>query len=305
MKVLVTGGTGFVGEEILRQLYRAGHAIRALVRDPHSRSSQKIQARFGAELSAGNILDSRSLQAFFSKGGDAVIHLVGIISEVGENTFQAVHATGTRNVIAAAKEAGVCRHIQMSALGTREHAVARYHRSKWDAEQTVRSSGLDYTIFRPSIIYGRKDMFTNMFASMSRWSPFVPVIGTGQGTMQPIPVECVAECFVKALSEPRAKAETIDLVGPEILTFNEVLDQILYVTGRRRSKVHISESVARMGARVLEAAFPRLLGKAPPLNRDQIIMLGERTIGDGQPMQELFQVHAPEFHKGIGYLAKH
>src|SRR5689334_18803946 len=130
MKVLVTGGNGFVGNEILRQLHRAGHEIRALVRNPESVSSQKIRAEFGADLVEGNILEPRSMGSFFSTG-DAVIHLVGIISEVGQNTFEAVHLHGTQNVVNAAKARGIRRFIQMSALGTRPNAVARYHQSKW------------------------------------------------------------------------------------------------------------------------------------------------------------------------------
>lgn len=302
--MLVTGGTGFVGRAILRQLHAAGYAIRALVRDTGSHSARQIQSEFEAELVSGDILDPASLEEFFASG-DAVIHLVGIISEVGKNTFETVHFHGTCNVIAAARKAGIRRYIQMSALGVRPHAVSRYHQTKWQAEEAVRASGLDYTIFRPSIIYGPGDMFTNLFAGASRLSPIVPVIGAGEGTMQPLPVETVAACFVKALSEPRSIGQTFDLVGPEVMTFNQLLDQILQAMGRRRLKCHIPLPVARGMASVLEWIYPKLLRKAPPLNHDQIVMLQEKTIGDGRAMKEKFGVEAPVFREGIGYLRNH
>ena len=99
---------------------------------------------------------------------EAVVHLVGIISEVGQNTFENVHPRGTENIVAAARAADVTRFIHMSALGTRPNAASRYHQSKWAAEEIVRRSGLAWTIFRPSIIYGPGDGFVNLFARMSR-----------------------------------------------------------------------------------------------------------------------------------------
>src|SRR5207237_1119041 len=108
----------------------------------------------------------------------AVIHLVGIISKVGRNTFENVHTQGTQNIVTSAREAGIKRFVHMSALGSRANAVSRYHQSKWAAEEAVRRSGLDYTIFRPSIIYGPKDHFVNLFDKMARFSPVLPVMGS-------------------------------------------------------------------------------------------------------------------------------
>ncbi len=301
MKVLVTGGSGFVGTEILQRLHHAGHEIRALVRDPSSKASEKIKNEFGAELCRGNILDANSLRSFVSEG-DAVIHLVGIIGEVGANTFEAVHCRGTQNVVSACVSSAIPKFIQMSALGTRPNAVAQYHQSKWAAEEVVRESGLDHTIFRPSIIYGPGDQFTNMFAKMARRLPVVPVIGSGQGTMQPIPVQAVADCFVKALSAPEARGTTFDLVGPEILTMNQVLDCILRVSGKRRQKLHIPISIANMMGYVLGAIYPKLLKKAAPLNRDQVIMIQEKTVGDGSLAENVFKIAAPKFEEGLIYL---
>ncbi len=303
MKVFVTGASGFVGEEILQQLQRAGHSIRILARNPQSAAIQKIASRFGAEVHLGNILDVTSLPDGL-KGVDAIIHLVGIISEIGQNTFENVHTLGTENIITAARTAGVRRFIHMSALGTRPNAVSRYHRSKYAAEEFVEVSGLEYTIFRPSIIYGPHDHFVNLFEKISRFSPILPVMGSGKSKMQPVPVADVATCFVKALTEPRSVGAKFDLCGREALTFNRIIDTILQVTERERFELHISMWLARWQARMLEAVFPWLLGEAPPLNRDQLLMLGEDNVGNPQPANELFGLEPIPFDEGIARYLK-
>src|SRR2546430_2770092 len=121
MKVFITGATGFVGGEVVRELHQAGHSICFLARNPGDRRAQELISHYAAEVKAGNVLDAESLTGAVS-GVDAVIHLVGIISEVGENTFENVHTRGTQNIIAAAQKAGVRRFIHMSALGTRPNA---------------------------------------------------------------------------------------------------------------------------------------------------------------------------------------
>ncbi len=303
MKVFVTGASGFVGEEILRQLQQSGHTIRILARNPQSRRARAAASRFGAELHLGNVLESASLPVAL-RGTDAVIHLVGIISEVGSNTFENVHTRGTQNVVTAAQQAGVRRFIHMSALGTRPNAVSRYHQSKWAAEEILRQSGLDYTIFRPSIIYGPGDHFVNLFAGMARFSPVLPIMGDGRGKMQPVPVADVATCFVRALTEPKSIGQTYDLCGQDILSFEEILDTILQVTGRKRWKLHLPMSLARLQAAVLEFIFP-LFGQAPPLNRDQLLMLEEDNVGNPKPANELFHLQPITFKAGIASYLMH
>ncbi len=303
MNVFVTGASGFVGEEVLRQLHAAGHVIRILARRPQSEIVQSDASRYRAEIYPGNVIDGSSLTDGL-KSIDAVIHLVGIISEVGVNTFENVHTRGTRNLVATAQQAGVKRFVHMSALGVRADAASRYHQSKWAAEEIVRRSGLDFTIFRPSIIYGPKDHFVNLFAKMSRFSPVLPVMGSGRSKLQPIPVADVATCFVKSLNEPAAIGQSYDLCGKDILTFEEVLDVILQVTGRRRWKIHVPMRLAQMQAALLEFIFPRLLGKAPPLNRDQLIMLREDNTGNPIPANDLFGLKPKSFKEGIASYLK-
>jgi uncharacterized protein YbjT (DUF2867 family) len=298
VNVFITGGTGFVGQEIVRQLHAAGHAIRILARDPASPRVREFTSRFAAHTHPGNVLESGSLEGGLS-GIDAVIHLVGIISEFRRNTFENVHARGTEAIVAAARQAGVQRFVHMSALGARPEAKSRYHQSKWAAEEGVRGSGLDWTIFRPSIIYGPGDGFVNLFARMSRFSPVLPVIGSGRTKFQPIAVEDVAAGFVKALEEPRSVGQMLDLCGPEVLTLEEILDLILEVTGRKRLKLHLPFWLARGQAACLEFVFPRLLGRAPPLNRDQLIMLEEDNVGTSEPAMSLFGMRPGSFREGI------
>jgi len=298
VKVFVTGATGFVGQAIFLRLQAAGHSARILVR-PDSPRARALPADPRTETRQGDILDASTLPGALA-GVDAVIHLVGIISEVGKSTFENVHQRGTENMVRAAQKAGVRRFVHMSALGTQPGAVSRYHRSKWAAEEIVRASRLDYTIFRPSIIYGPGDGFVNLFAGIARWSPVLPVMGSGQSRFQPIAVEDVAGCFVRALSEGRSVGETCDLCGTEVFTLNEILDVILEVTGRKRLKLHVPLWLAWIQAALLEFAFPVLLWKAAPLNRDQLVMLREDNIGDSQAAIELFGLKPVLFREGIG-----
>ena len=135
---------------VVQRLLSRGHTVRVLAR------GTRPGLAMATETVPGSVLRPETLPAACG-GVDAIIHLVGIISEVGDQTFERVHTEGTRNILQAAQSEGLRRFIHMSALGTRPNAVARYHRSKWMAEEAVRSSGLDWTIFRPSLIYGPGD----------------------------------------------------------------------------------------------------------------------------------------------------
>ena len=272
-----------------------------LAREPDLEKVRGLHARYGLEVRKGDVTEAQSLRGTL-EDMEAVIHLVGIISEIGRGTFENVHTEGTRNMVAATNEQGVKRFVHMSALGTRPNAVSRYHKSKWAAEETVRSSGLDWTIFRPSLIYGPGDQFVNLFAKIIRWSPVVPVMGRRDARFQPVAVENVAEAFVKAVQEPRAFTKTFDLCGTERLTLIEIIDQIMSVMGKRRLKAQVPTLVARIQAGFLEFLFPRVLRKAPPLNRDQLIMLEEDNVGDEQAAKQLFGLAPAPLRERIRYL---
>ncbi len=298
MRVLVTGATGFVGREVLRQLHTAGHEARVLVRNTKAAADRLPQPTCVTGFHRGDVTELRSLTGA-ARGCDAVIHLVGIISEFGPVTYERLHVEATRNMVAAAQADGVERFVHMSALGTRANAASRYHQTKWAAEEVVRRSGLDYTIFRPSVIYGPEDHFVNLFARMARWTPLLPVIGRGTTLLQPVAVETVARCFVQALTRSECMGQTYDVCGPEKLTAPRMLDAISAVTGRRRGKLHIPLPLARLQATALELVVGKVLRRPPPLNRDQLIMLQEDNAGDPGPIEQAFDLRQTGFLDGI------
>ena len=297
MRVLVTGGTGFVGWSVVQALSQRGHNITLLVRNERSVRTHELVKTSAPDIRTGNVLDSASVRNACT-GVDAVVHLVGIISEVGKQTFERIHIEGTQNAIAAARSAGARRFLHMSALGTRPDAVARYHKSKWAAEEIVRNSGLDWTIFRPSIIYGPDDAFVNQFATLIRFSPVIPVIGNGRTKFQPIPIANVASAFAQALTQPESISQTYDLASSEVFTFDELIDTILQVMRRRRLKLHLPFALASSQAALLEFLCG-LLHRASPLNRDQVLMLKEDNVGNPAPANVLFGLNSVPFSDGI------
>lgn len=295
MEVAVTGGTGYVGRAVCRHLLDAGHRVRLLTR-------QAGRAR--QELSPGisrRVVDFSSPDSLADglRGTEAVIHLVGIIGETRVQTFERVHVETTTTLLEGARRAGATRWIHMSALGTRDGATSRYHRTKWASEQRVRDGGLDWTIFRPSVIYGPEDAFVNLFAGMARWSPFVPLIGGGGSLLQPIAINNVASAFARAVQAPSSVGKTLDLCGPERVTLRDLVRIVLEVTNRRRCLVSIPWKLAWAQATLLEWVFSVVPGRPAPLTRDQLRMLREDNIGDGAPADRAFGLQHPSLREGI------
>jgi uncharacterized protein YbjT (DUF2867 family) len=284
--IAVTGATGFVGREVVKQARAAGFPIRIIVREPNTSAP-------GCEVFHGNVIYEPSLAGAFD-GVKCVIHLVGIIHARRENTFERVHTEATRHVLDAAKKAGVKRYLHMSALGTRADGRSRYHQTKWAAEELVRRGGLAWTIFRPSLIYGPGDISINVLSKVVRRAPFVPVLGNGQSRIQPVSVENVAKCFVAAIRNDESVGKTYDLCGPLAFTWNELYDKLLTFHGLRKPKLHLPLPVARMQAAALEKLLPN-----PPFNRDQLIMTEEDNVGDPHPAERDFWLEQETFERGL------
>ncbi|HEX3805520.1 MAG TPA: complex I NDUFA9 subunit family protein [Gaiellaceae bacterium] len=264
MKALVTGGTGFVGPKVVKALHAHGHDVRALAR---STERGALLAGWGAELAIGDVTDAASLRAAIA-GCTHVVHLVAIIRG-RQSDYDRVMTQGTRNLVAAAKDAGVERFVLMSALGTSETTkdVVPYYRAKWAMEQEVARSGLEYTTFRPSFVFGRDDGALPTFVKQVRYSPVVTVIGSGQQRIQPIWVDDVAEYFARGVDLPGAANHTFELGGPDVVTWDGLYETIAKVLGKHRRLVHVPASLARSGARLTQWM------PGAPLSTDQIAMI--------------------------------
>ena len=280
-RIFVTGATGFVGRSVIHALRAEGYGVRCLVRRG---SEGDLRGQEAIERVEGDVLTRETLARGIA-GCDTVIHLVGIIREQATShaTFERVHVQGTINVLEAAAATGVRRYLHMSALGTRTDARARYHRTKWAAEEAVRSSPIPWTIFRPSIIYGPGDEFVNMLAAMVRRYPVTPVIGNGLQRLQPIPVEQVAEGFARAVGLESTAKHIYPVGGPDMVTMRRLLDLIGVAVGRSRvRKLHVPIGFIRPLARV----FHRVPGF--PLTPDQLLMLEEDNVCDPEPFFATF-----------------
>jgi uncharacterized protein YbjT (DUF2867 family) len=291
-RIFVTGGTGFVGKYVMRALLGQGFLVRALVRHGSERDLRGFES---IERVPGDVLKPDALPASV-EGCAAMVHLVGIIREHRSRgiSFEALHSRATQNMLAVARAAEVKRFVHMSALGARPDAPARYHRTKWAAEQAVRTSGLDWTIFRPSVIFGRGDELVTMLASMVRRLPVVPVLGDGRYRLQPIAAEQVAEGFARALRNQRSVGQVYGVAGPADYPFVEILDRIGQVLGRRRvRKIHVPLGPVRV-ATTLFHALPFF-----PLTRDQLIMLQEESVTDPTAFYADFSIRPEPFDVGL------
>ena len=290
MKVFVTGGSGFVGTEVIRQLLAAGHEVRALV---HSRPATVTEA--GLEFWPGDATRPETLSGAMA-GCEAVIHLIGIIREFPDKqiTFQRLHIDATRNIFTAAKEQGIRRYLHMSSNGTRKDGVAEYHKSKWAAEELVRNSGLDATIFRPSVMFGPGDAFVNMLAAIIRRTPIMPVIGDGEYQLAPVAVGNVATGFVHALTQPESIGELYHCCGPQAFTYNQLLDEIARALGRSGiTRIHQPIVMMRSLSALLEGM------SFFPITSGQLTMLLEGNVCDPQPWAQAFAIELTPFGEGI------
>lgn len=300
--VTVFGGNGFVGRHIVQRLAAAGDRVRIACRDPEAAIGLKPLGDPGQILPIkANITNVAEVEAAVA-GADAVINCVGLLAPIGRNTFERAHVDGAANVAKAAKAAGATAFVQISALGANPDSPSRYAKTKAAGEAAVLDAFPEAVILRPSIIIGPEDGFLNMFASLSRWSPIIPILGTplfpklsmepGEDThwrfpnfsfeafggtkFQPIFVGDVAQAAVNALSDVSAQGKVFELGGPRVLSSRRLMRIMLKVTRRSRMLVPFPLPIASIVAFFAEF----IPGK--PLTRDQVTLLKSNNVLSGE-----------------------
>ena len=275
-QVTVLGGSGFLGRHVVRALATAGFRVLAGCRRPDLANYLMPLGRVGQiQPVQTNVRYPASLAAAL-RHAEVAVNLVGILSESGSQTFEAVHVSGARAMARAAREAGVRRFVQVSAIGADAASESLYGRSKARAEDAVREVYPDAVILRPSIVFGPEDEFFNRFAAMARVSPVLPLIGGGHTRFQPVFVGDVAAAVAKAASGEARDGIAYELGGPAVRTFRELLEFICSTTQRRRGFVPVPFGLMRYPAAATETAERLMMGLFPKMllmTRDQLTML--------------------------------
>ncbi|MFC3612608.1 complex I NDUFA9 subunit family protein [Lutimaribacter marinistellae] len=268
--VTIYGGSGFVGRYIARRMAKEGWRVRVAVRRPNEAIFVKPYGVVGqVEPILCNIRDDASVAAAM-KGADAVVNCVGVLSESGKNTFDAVQAEGAGRIARLAAAEGITRMVHVSAIGADADSDSDYARTKAAGEQAVLEQLPRAVILRPSIVFGVEDQFFNRFAAMTRMGPFLPITGADT-QFQPVYVDDVAQAAVLGVMGS-AEPGIYELGGPEIKTFRELMAQMLEVIHRRRVIIGLPHVLARIMAFVLDMLKAVTFGlfSNPILTRDQL-----------------------------------
>jgi len=282
--ILVTGGTGFVGGHVVHELRGRDLPVRCLVRDV--RKASKL-ASWGCELAEGDVTDAGSLRRA-AAGAETVVHLVAI-RQGRKEQFERVMVQGTRDLLAAAGDAGARRFVHMSALGTSEATkdLVPYFRAKWETEGLVRESRIPSVIFRPSFVFGPDGGILPTFLKLAKLTPVTPIIGSGRQRIQPIWADDLARYFAEAVARNDVAGRTFELGGPDVVTWNEFWDRLKRVRGLRRPSLHVPVGLMRVNALLTE----RLPGNIP-LTRDLLKMLehGDNVVTDDDAAVRAFEL---------------
>lgn len=292
VRILLTGGTGFLGTAIRRAL--RDKPLRLLVRN----RADVGQLPPYVDVVEGDVTDPSSLQGA-AEGCTTVVHLVAIIEEHGDETFDRVIRGGTENVVREAQRAGIPRFILMSALGAQDDPRYAYMQAKWRAEQAVINSGMAYTIFRPSVVFGPGDGFINALAGVVKQFPLIPVVGSGTSKFQPVAVEEVAAAFARAVDDPHTIGKIYELGGARVYSYEEMLDIIARHLGKQKRKVHLPVG---MMMPIVQLSKPLPARLRPPVTIEQLKMLALDNTTDNCATHELIGRAPIALEDGIGYV---
>jgi NADH dehydrogenase len=281
MKILVTGGTGVIGEGVIPELIARGHSVRLLSRHAEEDARQWPDV----EPVEGNVADASSLRGS-ADGCEAVLHIAGIAEEhPPELTFQGVNVDGTRHILAEAERAGVRRIIYVSSLGA-DTGESDYHQSKKAAEELVTQSEMSWTIVRPGNVYGPGDEVMSLILKMVRALPAVPVIDSGDQEFQPIWYQDLANVLATVAEREDLGSQTLEAAGPDITTMRDVVDRFCAITDRAPLKVTVPSALAQFG-----------------VDANKLQMLREENVSHGRSAIEVLGIEATPLDAGLRLLA--
>lgn len=299
MNVVVAGGTGFLGREITKALLDGGHAVTAISRS--NPEKDPIDSR--AKWKRGDVTSLDSLIEALS-GADAVVDAAQFPGSPIENpkkgyTFENIDYNGTKNLVDAAKAAGVRRFIGISGAGADEHGKYHWLQFKWKEEQHIKASGLDYTIFRASWLFGPRDVALNRFMGFAKFLPFIPVIGNGKTRISPLFVNDLGAHINAALGKPETAGKLFEIGGPAVLTMDEVVKTALNASGKKRFLLHQPVPLMKLIAGIVQFAPGR------PLTPDAIDFITMDGVVDNTELQKAFGLPLTPLADGVAtYLKK-
>ena len=277
--IFIAGASGFVGGHLIDAVLKDGHKLRCLAR---AEKSQKLLEQKGIEVIPGDITETETLAGALD-GIDFVIHLVGIMEEKGAATFERVHVEGTKNLVNEAKKSGVKHFFYQSALGADKGSWSGYLKTKAEAEEIVKASGIPYTIFRPSLIIGQWDGFTKKLMDLIKMSPVIPIPGDGKSKFQPVYINDWVKCMLKVVSSPESFRGTFDIGGLQQLTYNEIVRTLADAMKVKKTIVHVPMGLMKFGALLAEKTIPLL-----PVTSDQLRLLEAGNICDVTSVEKSF-----------------
>lgn len=302
--ILVTGASGFVGSHVVPALIGAGHRVVGLVRDGEDETLVRRRLlpgqRGAVETRIGDITQPSTLPPAMA-GVDAVVHLAAIPRDFdGGQSLRLVNTEGTRNVVHAAREAGVRRFVHQGALAVVDDPTLHYASSKAKAMAIIRDSGLDWTVLAPSLLFGPRDGFFNLIAGLVRISPgAVPITGTGGACFQPLAIGDLADVIVTVVSDDSTIGREYPLGGPRYWTYREIVEEVLRAMGKRRVLVPMPVPLIRLVAG--SAEFVRL---PFPVATDQLRQLKFDNVGPLDSVRSAFGFEPRPMEGALSHVAK-